>query len=91
MDAFQKGNAIFATGKNNAMGVEEMLISRGLEKGLKQGREEERKKLQEEKKKLYYTFVKNHLQHTKFSIPKIASLLGVSEAYVREIKRELKK
>ena len=84
------------TGKNNAMGVEEMLISRGLEKGLekglkkglKQGREEGR---EEEKKKLHYTFVKNHLQHTKFSVPKIASLLGVSEAYVREIKRELKK
>jgi hypothetical protein len=62
------------------MGVEEMLISRGL----KQGREEV-------KRKLYYTVVKNHLQHTDFSVPEIASLLGVSEAYVRRIKKELKK
>lgn len=65
-----------------------MLISRGLEKGREEGRQEGR---EEEKKKLYYTFVKNHLQHTTFSVPAIASLLGVSEAYVRKVKKELKK
>ena len=72
------------TGKKNAMGVEEMLISRGLEKGLekglKKGREEEKKKL-----------ARNLLQRGTFSISEVASLCGVSEAYVRKAKKELKK
>jgi transposase len=53
-----------------------MLISRGLKKG----REEEKKKL-----------ARNLLQRGTFSISEVASLCGVSEAYVRKAKKELKK
>jgi len=64
------------------MGVKEAFISQGREQGRKEGRKEERKKL-------HYDFVKNQLKQTRLSISMIASLTGVSEAFVRKVKREL--
>lgn len=70
------------TGKTNTMGVLEQLAQikaeEGLEKGLQQGRAEEREKI-----------VKSLLASTKFTIKEIASLLGVSVSFVAKHKRSL--
>jgi len=73
---------LLITGKTNTVGILEQLAEikeqKGLEKGLQQGRAEEREKI-----------VKSLLASTKFSIKEIASLLGVSQYFVAKQKRSL--
>jgi predicted transposase YdaD len=57
-------------------------MEKGIEKGIERGRQEERTK----EKKL---FVENLLRNTDFDNQKIASLAGVSLAYVGKVKKEL--
>jgi predicted transposase/invertase (TIGR01784 family) len=57
---------------------------RGLEKGLQKGLERGVEKSKEE-------FVKNLLSNTDFDIAKIASLAVVSEAFVKKIKKSIRK
>jgi hypothetical protein len=72
------------TGKTNVMGVREALLNQGKEIGIKKGKEigiKEGKHL----------FVTNLLRATTFSVSTIASLSGVSEAFVRKVKKDLNK
>ena len=70
------------TGKTNTVGILEQLAEikeqEGLERGLQQGRVEEREKN-----------VKSMLASAKFSMKEIASLLGVSVTFVAKQKRSL--
>lgn len=72
------------TGKEDTMGIIETIkkIEReeGIELGIEQGAE-----------KKSYEFVGNLLLNTDFDTAKIASLANVPEAFVRKVKKELKK
>jgi len=83
---------IAVTGKNTAnMGTEEYLLLKfqkegmeeGLEKGLEKGLEMGREEAAQEKN---VAFVKSLLSNTDFDDEKIASLVGVNVAFVKEIK-----
>lgn len=58
------------------------LYLQGIEKGIEQGRQEERIK----EKKL---FVENLLRNTDFDDQKIANLADVNLAFVRKVKKEI--
>ena len=66
--------------KKNIMGVREALIQEGVEKGIRKG-------IRKGEEKKNHLFVKNLLMHATFPISEIASLAGVSQAFVRKIKR----
>ena len=74
------------TGNETAMGIIETIkmitLEEGIEKGIEQGIEKGR---HEEK----ITFVKNLLSNTDFDNSKIASLSGVSEVFVKNVKQSL--
>jgi predicted transposase YdaD len=57
-------------------------LQQGLQKGLKEGRKEE-------KKKRTQLVVKNLLTSTRFSVKKIASLVCVTETFVKKVKKDL--
>ena len=67
------------TGKKDTMGVIEQLAEIRKEEGREEGRTEKE-----------IIVVKNLLSATKFSLEKIASIAGVSVAFVKEIKKEKK-
>jgi predicted transposase/invertase (TIGR01784 family) len=72
------------TGKNNPMGVIEMLEERGLEKGLQKGREEGRDAAKGE-------FVANLLSKLDLTDEQIADVAGVDMKFVQRVKDKLKK
>lgn len=74
------------TGRTNTMGIEELLLDMAEKKGLKKGIEKGMTQKEEEKN---LTFTRNLLSSTNFSITKIAELVGVSEAFVLDIKKDL--
>lgn|GEM_PF-6647809 len=59
----------------------------GIKEGIKKGKKEGKKEGIEETKLL---FVKNLLSNTNFSVPKIAALADVTEAFVQKVKKTLK-
>jgi hypothetical protein len=80
---FDKQIAIL-TGNETAMGIIETIkmitLEEGIEKGIEKGRHKEQ-----------ITFVTNLLLNTNFDITKIASLSGVSEDFVKNVKQSLTK
>jgi len=75
------------TGKVNTMGIIEQVKQMKLEAAREEGRKEVKKETEERKNRV---FVTNLLSSTSFSVKKIASLTGVSEAYVNKVKASLK-
>jgi predicted transposase YdaD len=79
------------TGKKNTMGILEQVAQvraaeakeEGILEGIEKGREEGRAEEQEKSVRIF-------LAHTEFSPEKIASLVGVSVAFVEKIKEELR-
>lgn len=66
-------------------GLEEGLekgIKKGIEQGLEKGRQEGRQESN-------YSFIKSLLLQSDFSIPKIASLTGMTEEFVNKVKKTL--
>jgi len=78
------------TGNETAMGIIETIkmitLEEGIEKGIEQGIDQGIEKGRREEK---ITFVKNLLSNTDFDISKIASLCGVSEVFVKNVKQSL--
>ncbi len=72
------------TGDHNVMGIIDALkkIEReeGFVKGIEKGAEQKS-----------YEFVKNLLLNTDFDDAKVASLTNVSEAFIKKVKKDLKK
>lgn len=66
------------TGKESIMGVREALILQGREEGREEGREAVKTEV-----------VVNLLNANKFTIVEIANFAGVSEAFIRKVKRKL--
>jgi predicted transposase/invertase (TIGR01784 family) len=64
--------------------IKMITLEEGIEKGIEQGIEKGRHKEQ-------ITFVTNLLLNTNFDITKIASLSGVSEDFVKNVKQSLTK
>ena len=61
----------------------EIGMERGMEKGIKRG-------MEKGMEKKTYEFVRNLLIAKKFSIAEIANLVGVTEAFVNNVKKEIK-
>lgn len=75
------------TGKKITMDIIEAIKKIEREEGREKGREEGREEGIEQKN---HEFVKNLLAAKKFTVPEIANLAGVTEAFVRKIKKQIK-
>jgi len=81
------------TGKQNTMGIIEILAEqraeKALEQGLEQGREEGREEGREQARRAHEKSIKAFLDTTDFSAEKIASLLDVPVSFVEKVKDSL--
>jgi predicted transposase/invertase (TIGR01784 family) len=75
------------TNNRMTMDIREMVLDRAKKEGLEKGREEGLEKGLEKGKT---EVVKNLLSSGEFTIAKIANFAGVTEAFVRKVKKELK-